>query len=48
MSDSLLLYTVIHILKSRDITLLAKIRIAKAMVFLVVTYQSESWTIKKA
>ena len=42
------IHIVIHILKSRDITLLTKVRIAKAMVFLVVMYQCESWTIKKA
>ena len=36
------------ILKSRDITLLTKIRLVKAMVFPVVMYGSESWTIKKA
>ena len=36
------------ILKSRDITLLTKVRIAKAMVFPVAMYGSESWTIKKA
>ena len=36
------------ILKSRDITLLTKIRIVKAMVFPVVMYGCESWTIKKA
>ena len=36
------------ILKSRDITLLTKIHIAKAIVFLVVIYGYESWTIKKA
>ena len=35
------------ILKSRDITLLTKVYIAKAMVFLVVMYGCESWTIKK-
>ena len=34
------------ILKSRDITLLTKVRIVKAMVFPVVTYECESWTIK--
>ena len=34
------------ILKTREITLPTKIRIVKAMVFLVVTYRSESWTIK--
>ena len=32
----------------RDITLLTKVRIIKAMVFPVVTYGCESWTIKKA
>ena len=37
-----------NILKSRDITLPTKICIAKAMVFPVVRYGSESWTIKKA
>ena len=36
------------ILKSRDITLLTNVRIVKAMVFPVVTYRCESWTIKKA
>ena len=36
------------ILKSRDITLLTKVRIVKAMVFPVVMYGSASWTIKKA
>ena len=36
------------ILKSRDITLLTKVRLVKAMVFPVVTYGCESWTIKKA
>ena len=36
------------ILKSRDITLLTKVYIVKAMVFLVVMYGCESWTIKKA
>ena len=35
-------------LKSRDITLLTKICILKAMVFPVVMYRCESWTIKKA
>ena len=35
------------VLKSRDITLLTKVHIVKAMVFLVVTYGCESWTIKK-
>ena len=36
------------ILKSRDITLLTKVHIVQAMVFIVVTYGCESWTIKKA
>ena len=36
------------ILKSRDITLPAKVHLVKTMVFLVVTYRCESWTIKKA
>ena len=36
------------ILKSRDITLLTKVHVIKAMVFLVVTYGCESWTTKKA
>jgi len=36
------------VLKNRDITLLAKIHILKAMVFPVVMYRCESWTIKKA
>ena len=36
------------ILKSRDITLPTKVRLIKAMVFLVVVYGYESWTIKKA
>jgi len=36
------------IIKSRDITLLTKVRLVKAMVFLVVMYGQESWTIKKA
>ena len=36
------------VLKSRDITLLTKVRLVKAMVFLVVRYGCEVWTIKKA
>ena len=36
------------VLKSRDITLLTKVRLVKAMVFPVVMYGCESWTIKKA
>ena len=36
------------VLKSRDITLLTEVHIVKAMVFPVVTYGGESWTVKKA
>ena len=36
------------IFKSRDVTLPIKIRLVKAMVFPVVMYQCESWTVKKA
>ena len=36
------------ILKTRDITLSTKVRLVKAMVFLVVMYACESWTKKKA
>ena len=36
------------IFKSRDITLLTKVRLVKAMVFPVVMYVCESWTVKKA
>ena len=35
-------------LKSRDITLTTKVRLVKAMVFPVVMYRCESWTVKKA
>ena len=37
-----------RILKSRDITLPTKVHLVKAMVFLVVMYECESWIIKKA
>jgi len=37
-----------NILKSKDITLLTKVHIVKAMVFLVTMYGCESWTIRKA
>ena len=37
-----------NILKNRDITLLTKVRLFKAMVFPVVMFKRESWTIKKA
>ena len=36
------------ILKSRDITLSTKVHLVKAMIFLVITYGFETWTIKKA
>ena len=36
------------VLKSRDITLPTKVHIVKAMVFLVVMYGCEAWTVKKA
>ena len=36
------------VLKTRDITLSRKVRIVRAMVFPVVMYECESWTIKKA
>ena len=36
------------IIKSRDITLLANVDIVKVMVFLVIMYGYESWSIKKA
>ena len=37
-----------NILKSRDITLPTKVHVVKAVVFLVVMYGCESWTVKKA
>ena len=40
--------TLDSILKSRDITLSTKVRLVKAMVFPVVMYGCESWTVKKA
>ena len=52
MSDSLRLHEVMtnlgSILKSRDSTLPKKVHLVKAMVFPIVTYGYESWTIKKA
>ena len=36
------------IFKSRDITLPTKVRLVKAMVFPMVTYRCESWTVRKA
>ena len=41
-------YDKLSVLKRRNITLLTKAHIVKAMVFPVVTYGCESWTIKKA
>ena len=37
-----------NILKNRDITLPTKVQLVKAMVFLIVMYGYESWTVKKA
>ena len=37
-----------NVLKSRDITLLTKVHLVKAMIFPVVMYGCESWTIRKA
>jgi len=37
-----------NVLKSRDMTLLTKVHLVKAMVFPVVMYGCESWTVKKA
>ena len=41
-------YNKLSLLKSRDLTLPTKVPIVKAMVFLVITYRSESWIMKKA
>ena len=41
-------YDQLSILKSRDITLPTKVSLVKAMVFPVVMYRCESWTVKKA
>ena len=38
----------LYVLKSRDITFPTKVRLVKAMVFPVVVYGCESWTVKKA
>ena len=46
-NDSLTMTNLDSILKSRDITLPTKVHIIKAMVFLVVMYGYESWTVKK-
>ena len=47
-SNTTVLTNLDSILKSRDIYLLTNVRLAKAMVFPVVMYGCESWTIKKA
>ena len=41
-------FSIDSILKSRDITLPTKVRLVRAMVFPVVVYGCESWTVKKA
>ena len=41
-------YAKLSVLKSRDITLPTKVCIVKTMVFLMVTYSCESWTVKRA
>ena len=46
--DSILYSRDIKKKKSRDITLSTKVRLVKAMVFPVVMYRCESWTIKNA
>ena len=46
--ESLLMTNLDSILKSRDITLLTKVRLVKAMISPVVMYAHESWTVKKA
>ena len=46
--DSNLVTNIDSMLKSRDITLPTKVRVVKAMVFPVVMYGCESWTVKKA
>ena len=40
-------YDQLSILKSRDITLLTKVHLVKAMVFPVVMYECDGWTVKK-
>ena len=47
-SHEMIMTNVDSILKSRDITLLTKVHLVKAMVFPVVMYRYESWTVKKA
>ena len=45
---SMFLPNLASVLKSRDVTLLTEVHLVKAMVFPVVRYKYESWTIKKA
>ena len=47
-SHEMIMTNVDSILKSRDITLLTKVHLVMAMVFPMVKYGCESWTIKKA
>ena len=47
-NDRLVMTNLDSILKSRDIILPTKVRLVKAMVFPVVMYGCESWTVKKA
>ena len=47
-SHEMIMTNVDSILKSRDITLLTTVHLVKAMVFPVVMYRYESWTVKKA
>ena len=47
-NDTYSLTNLDRILKSRDITLPTKVHLVKAMVFPVVMYGCESWTVKKA
>ena len=48
MGTMILALTLDSILKSRNISLLTKVRLVKAMVFPMVVYGCESWTVKKA
>jgi len=48
LDDYLAMTNLDYVLKSRDITLPTKIYLVKAMVFPVVMYRCESWTIKEA
>ena len=48
LDDYLAMTNLDTVLKSRDVTLLTKVRIVKARVFPVVAYGCESWTVRKA